>query len=101
MIKSALLAAVLGLAFVAPAYAQSDFVCDEANMTKVKTDIDAMTDKEKQTTSVQEWELALAEMKGSKLEDCQKRIRQLQEKTILAALIKSPKQLFVYNNQLR
>jgi uncharacterized protein YmfQ (DUF2313 family) len=80
MIKSALLAAVLGLAFVAPAYAQSDFVCDEASMTKVKTDIDAMTDKEKQTTSVQEWEQALAEMKGSKLDDCQKRIRQLQEK---------------------
>jgi hypothetical protein len=80
MIKSALLAAVLGLALVAPAYAQSDFKCDEASMTKKKVDIDAMTDKEKQTTSVKEWEMAMEEMKGNKLSECELRIRKMDEK---------------------
>jgi hypothetical protein len=81
MLKIALLAAGLGLAFVAPAYAASDAICDEATMTKIKVDIDAMTDKEKQTTSVKEWELAMEEMKGNKLTECQDRIRKMEEKS--------------------
>jgi hypothetical protein len=79
MIKSALLATFLAMAFVAPAYAASTLTCDEPTMTKMKTDIDAMTDKEKQTTSVKEWEMAMEEMKGNKLSECELRIRKMDE----------------------
>jgi polysaccharide pyruvyl transferase WcaK-like protein len=79
MIKSAILATVLGLSFIAPAYANSEFVCDEASMTKMKTFIEAMTDKEKQTTAMKELQMGSDEMKGNKLDDCQKRMRQLDE----------------------
>ena len=80
MLKSTLLATVLSLAFVAPAFAANDFTCDEATMTKARADIDAMTDAEKKTTSMKEFEMALEEMKGSKLDDCQARMRKLSEK---------------------
>jgi polysaccharide pyruvyl transferase WcaK-like protein len=79
MIKSAILATVLGLSFIAPAYAASEFVCDETSMTKMKTSIEAMTDKDKQTASMKEWQMGSDEMKGNKLDDCQKRMRQIDE----------------------
>jgi hypothetical protein len=49
-------------------------------MTKMKTDIEAMTDAEKKKTSMAEYELAMTDMKGSKMAECEARIRQMDEK---------------------
>ncbi len=70
MIKSALLATAICFAFVVPASAQSEVKCDEASLTKMRADIDAMTDKEKQTTTIANWEKASAAMKANKLDEC-------------------------------
>ena len=70
MIKSALLATAICFAFVVPASAQSEVKCDEASLTKMRADIDAMTDKDKQTTSIASWEKAQAAMKANKLDEC-------------------------------
>jgi hypothetical protein len=78
--KKLLLASALVFAFATPSLAQSTLTCDEATMTKMKTDIDAMTDKEKQTTSLAEYEMAMADMKGNKMAECEARIRQMDEK---------------------
>lgn len=74
MIKSALLATAISLAFVVPAYAQSAVQCDEASLTKMRTEIDAMTDKDKQAMSLQSWEAANAAFKANNLDECNARI---------------------------
>ena len=48
MIKSALLATAISFAFILPASAQQVVPCDEPSLTKMRTEIDAMTDKAKQ-----------------------------------------------------
>lgn len=80
--KKLLLASALVLAFSAPSFAQSasEVQCDEATMTKMKADIDAMTDTAAQTAAMAEYELAMSDFKGNKITDCQTRIRQMDEK---------------------
>lgn len=74
MIKSALLATAICFAFVVPAYAQQTVKCDEASLTQMRKDIDAMTDKEKQAKSVESWDAADAAFKANNLDECNARI---------------------------
>jgi hypothetical protein len=72
MLKTTLAAALFGLAFIAPAYAD-DMKCDEAAMTKMQADMDAMTDpamKDKKEMAMKEMEMAMASMKDGKMDDC-------------------------------
>ena len=73
MLKSALVAAVIGFAFIAPAYAD-DAKCDEPTLTAMKVKIDAMTNKEKQTTTIAMWEKAEAAMKANNMDECTARM---------------------------
>ncbi len=74
MIKSALLASAICFAFVVPAFAQSAVTCDEASLTKMRTEIDAMTDKDKQAKSLESWTAADAAFKANNLDECNARI---------------------------
>lgn len=74
MLKSALLASALCLAFVAPAFAADQVACDEAGLTKLRASIDTMTDKEKQKASITAWEAAQAAMKANDTKTCNERI---------------------------
>jgi hypothetical protein len=72
MLKSTIAAALFGLAFIAPAYAD-DMKCDEASMTKMQADMDAMTDpamKDKKEMAMKEMEMAMASMKDGKADEC-------------------------------
>jgi long-subunit fatty acid transport protein len=74
MIKSALLATAICFAFIAPASAQQVVPCDEASLTKMRTEIDAMTDQAKKTETLQAWEAANAAFKANNIEVCNARI---------------------------
>ena len=73
MLKSTLFAALLGLAVIAPAYAQDlELKCDEETMTGLDTDIGNMTDKEKQTLAMNDMKMAREAFAAQKMEDCLK-----------------------------
>ena len=75
MIKSALLASAITLAFVVPAYAQQSAVpCDEASLTQMRKDIDAMTDADKKAKSLESWTAADTAFKANNLDECNARI---------------------------
>ncbi len=74
MIKSALLATAICFAFVVPASAQQTVKCDDASLTQMRKDIDAMTDKEKQAKSVESWTAAEAAFKANNLDECNARL---------------------------
>jgi len=75
MIKSALLATAICFAFIVPASAQQSAVpCDDASLTQMRKDIDAMTDKEKQAKSLESWEAANTAFKANNLDECNARI---------------------------
>ena len=74
MIKSALLATAICFAFVVPASAQQTVKCDEASLTQMREDIDAMTDKDKKAKSVESWTAADAAFKANNLDECNARI---------------------------
>lgn len=74
MIKSALLATAICFAFIVPASAQMAVQCDEASLTKMRTEIDAITDTEKKAKSLQSWEAADAAFKANNLDECNARI---------------------------
>jgi hypothetical protein len=74
MIKSALLATAICFAFVVPSYSQSAVKCDEASLTKLRSDIDAMTDKDAQAKSVKSWEEANTAFKANNMEVCNERM---------------------------
>ncbi len=75
MIKSALLATAISFAFIVPASAQQAVVpCDEASLTKMRTEIDAMTDKAKQTETLKSWEAADAAFKANNIDECNSKI---------------------------
>jgi hypothetical protein len=74
MIKSALLATAICFAFVVPAVAQQTAKCDEASLTQMRKDIDAMTDKEKQAKSIESWTAADAAFKANNMNECNDRI---------------------------
>ena len=60
--------------FVVPAYAQQTVKCDEASLTQMRKDIDAMTDKEKQAKSIESWEAANTAFKANNVDECNARI---------------------------
>ena len=74
MIKSALLATAISLAFVVPAYAQQTVKCDEASLTEMRKNIDTMTDKEKQAKAIESWDAANAAFKANNVDECNARI---------------------------
>jgi hypothetical protein len=75
MIKSALMATAIGFAFIVPAYAQQAvFSCDEASLTQMRKDIDAMTDPDKKAKSLESWTAADAAFKANNMEECNARI---------------------------
>ncbi len=74
MIKSALLATAISFAFVVPAYAQSAVKCDEASLTQMRKDIDALTDQEKKAKSMESWTAADAAFKANNLDECNARM---------------------------
>lgn len=74
MIKSALLATALCFAFVVPASAQQTVKCDEASLTKMRADIDAMTDADKKAKSLESWNAADAAFKANNVDECNARL---------------------------
>jgi hypothetical protein len=74
MIKSALLATAISFAFILPASAQQVVPCDEPSLTKMRTEIDAMTDKARQAETLTAWEAAQAAFKANNLDECNARI---------------------------
>ncbi len=75
MIKSALLATAISFAFVVPAFAQQAVVpCDEASLTQMRKDIDALTDQEKKAKSLESWEAANTAFKANNMDECNARI---------------------------
>jgi hypothetical protein len=75
MLKSALFAGALLVAFAAPGYAET-YTCDEATMTKWKTSMEAMTDKEKQAGYMKSYDTAMEAMKANKMDDCNKALNE-------------------------
>ena len=73
MIKSALMATAICFAFVVPASAQQKDFCNEDGLKQMRTQIDAMTDKEKQKLSLESWEAANTAFKANNLTECQAR----------------------------
>jgi hypothetical protein len=71
MLKSALAAGALLVALAAPSFAE-DMTCDEATMTKWKTSMESMKDKEKQAGYMKSYDMAMASMKANKMDDCNK-----------------------------
>ena len=72
MLKSTLVAALFGLAFIAPAFAD-DMKCDDASMMKMQADMDAMTDpamKDAKEMAMKEMDMAKMAMKDNKMDDC-------------------------------
>ena len=74
MIKSALLATAISFAFIVPAYAQQTVKCDEASLTQMRTEIDAMTDQEKKAKSIESWDAANAAFKANNVDECNARL---------------------------
>jgi hypothetical protein len=74
MIKSALLASAICFTFVVPAYAQQTVKCDEASLTQMRKDIDALTDQDKKAKSITSWEAANAAFKANNMDECNARI---------------------------
>jgi|GEM_PF-1937760 len=74
MLKSTMFAAMLGIAMMAPAYAQDalEMKCDEDSMKGLDTEIGKMTDKEKQTMAMNDMKMAREAMASNKMEDCTK-----------------------------
>lgn len=74
MIKSALLATAICFAFIVPASAQQAVPCDEASLTKMRMEIDALTDKDKQAQALQSWDAANTAFKDNNIDECNARI---------------------------
>src|SRR6185436_7332459 len=75
MLKSVVMASAICLVLVVPAAAQSaKFACDETGLANLRTQIDAMTDKEKQKASLAAWEAANTAFKANDIKTCNDRI---------------------------
>ena len=73
MLKSTIIAAVLSMAFVVPASAQT-WKCDEANLNEMKDYVGKLDSKAAQEEGAKEWELAMAAMKANNMEECNLRM---------------------------
>ena len=77
MIKIAVLASAICFAFAGSALAQDQTTkipCDEAGLTKMRSDIDAMTDKGRQAEAMKSWEAANTAFKANDLNTCNERV---------------------------
>lgn len=70
MIKSSLLASAICLTFVVPVYAQQAVQCDDATLTKMRADIDMMTDADKKAQAMENWTAADTAFKANKTDEC-------------------------------
>jgi len=73
MLRSTIVAAVLSMAFVVPASAQT-WVCDEANLNEMKDFVGKLDSKAAQEEGLKEWELAMTAMKANNVEECNLRM---------------------------
>lgn len=64
MIKTLAASALLGLAMLAPAYAQDSttMMCDETSLTSLKSKVDGATDQAKKDAAMKEYDQAMAAM---------------------------------------
>jgi hypothetical protein len=69
MFKSTLLAAAFGLALIVPASAENA-KCDEATMTSMQAEIDALTDAGKKEAAMKEMQSAKDMMAANDLAGC-------------------------------
>jgi hypothetical protein len=69
MLKSTLLATVFGLALIVPASAENS-KCDEATLTSMQTEIDALTDAGKKEAAMKEMQSARDMMAANDLAGC-------------------------------
>jgi hypothetical protein len=69
MLKSTLLAAVFGLALIVPASAENA-KCDEATMTAMQAEIDALTDAGKKEAAMKEMKTAKDMMAANDMDGC-------------------------------
>jgi hypothetical protein len=74
MFKSAIFASAICFAFVVPASAQQTVTCDQTALTKMRTDIDAMTDATKKAQAMASWTAADTAFKANNLNECNARI---------------------------
>ena len=78
MIKTAVLASAICFAFAGSALAQSaqttKIPCDEPGLTKMRSDIDAMTDKGRQAEAMKSWEAANTAFKANDINTCNERV---------------------------
>ena len=70
MMKSLIVAAIAGFAFIAPAHTAEMMKCDDATMMKMQTEMDAMTDPAMKEMAMKEMDMAKTAMKDGKMEDC-------------------------------
>ena len=69
MLKSTLLAAVFGLALIVPASAENA-KCDEATMTAMTAEVEALTDAGKKDAAMKEMRMAKDMMTASDMDGC-------------------------------
>ena len=71
MLKTTLvMSALAAFAFITPAFAQDKMECSEANMMKMKSDTEMMTDAAKKEMAMKEMAMAEDMMKQNKMDDC-------------------------------
>ena len=78
MLKSTLVAAVLSMAFVVPASAET-WKCDEANLTQMKEHVGKLDSKAAQEAGL-EWQLAMDALKANNTEECNLRMSNVNSK---------------------
>ena len=76
MMKTMFAAALLGLAFTMPAYAEDEVTCDDASITKLQADIDALEDAGMKAKAMETFEMAKTALGAKNVQDC---ITQMQE----------------------
>jgi hypothetical protein len=75
MMKLVFGTAFAGLLLAGPAYAADEMKCDEATMTKMQTDMDAMTDPAKKEMAMKSMEMAKTAMKDNKMDECMTQVK--------------------------
>jgi hypothetical protein len=62
---------VSALMFAAPVFAM-DMKCDDASLSKMATDVGALTDTSKRDAGLKDLQIARASMKANNMDDCTK-----------------------------
>lgn len=72
MLKTSVLAALLAVTALVPAYGQGKMGCDDAHMKMMDDDVSKMTDADKKKAVMKHMDLAKAAMKKSDAKECEK-----------------------------